>query len=112
MLTPSTARDLPAIGAALANAQTQVWIDWLALTQETWARCSLTHNPLECMSIASLMLPECMSSAMRYCKSVSDVVEACRGLASGGAPRPDTASATSALAGEVAAASVAPAAAH
>lgn len=83
MLTQSSTRNLPEIWKTFADAQTQACVDWLALTQETWARCALTRNPLECMSTASLMLPECVSSAMRYFKNVSDAVNACRDLADG-----------------------------
>ncbi|WP_233853659.1 hypothetical protein [Paraburkholderia sp. HD33-4] len=83
MLTQSTASDLPKIWTAFTNAQVQACVDWLALTQETGARCALARNPLEFMSTASLMLPECVSSAMRYGKSVADLVEAYRHLASG-----------------------------
>jgi hypothetical protein len=108
MLTESTARNLPAIWLAFADAQTQVCIDWLALTQETWVRCAPTRSPLEYMSIASLMLPEYVSSAMRYGKNVSDLVAACRELAGGITPRPDTALAGSAPADVVGSASVAP----
>lgn len=59
---------------ALANLQTQAYADWLALCMETSARCALTRSAPEYMAIGSLMLPSCLSHAMHYCKSVSEVV--------------------------------------
>ncbi|MFP4896285.1 hypothetical protein [Paraburkholderia sp. EG304] len=83
MLTQSSTSNLPEIWKTFADVQMQACADWLALTQETWARCALTRNPLEWMSTASLMLPECVSSAMQYFKNVSDAANACRDLAGG-----------------------------
>ncbi|MFT4069401.1 hypothetical protein [Paraburkholderia sp.] len=76
-----TASAVPDLWTAYANAQAQACADYVALCQETWARCALTRSPLECLSIAGLMLPACVSSAMRYCKNVSEITGAWRDLA-------------------------------
>jgi len=85
--TPSNAPTPQALAGtwmALANLQTQAYADWLALCMETSARCALTRSVPEYMAIGSLMLPSCLSHAMHYCKSVSEVVQA--GLPAGALP--------------------------
>jgi len=77
--TPSNAPTPQALAGtwmALANLQTQAYADWLALCMETSARCALTRSVPEYMAIGSLMLPSCLSHAMHYCKSVSEVMQA------------------------------------
>lgn len=71
-------RALPEIYAAFTQAQMRACADWLALTQEHYLRCALTRTPLEYLSTASLMLPECVSSVMRYYRDIAEVADACR----------------------------------
>jgi hypothetical protein len=77
--TPSNAPTRQAMAdtwVALARVQARAYADWLALCMETSARCALTRSVPECMAIGSLMLPSCLSHAMQYCKSLSEVVQA------------------------------------
>ena len=61
---------------ALANVQAHAYADWLALCMETSARCALTRSVPEYMAIGSLMLPACLSHAMHYSRTLSEVVQA------------------------------------
>ncbi len=71
-----TTRALAGAWTALAHVNAQAYADWLALCQETTARCALTRSVPECLTIGSLMLPSCLSYAMHYCRSLSEVVQA------------------------------------
>lgn len=70
--------NLPGFLLAFANVQARAYADWLTLYQEAAARYAGTRNPLEYMTVGSLMLPSCVSYTMQYCKNVSEIAGAGR----------------------------------